>query len=115
MEVWKVAMELVVDTYQETKQLPKTELYGLTSQIRRSAISIPSNIAEGSSRKGTKEFIQFLWIANGSLSEYETQIEAAYRIGYLNSFEKLLEKVKHVRKMLLGLIRSLETKNNIDL
>jgi len=73
-------MNFVVEVYTVTNKFPKTELYGLTSQIRRSVVSIPSNIAEGSSRKGTKEFMQFLWIANGSLSEFETQIEIAFRL-----------------------------------
>lgn len=103
-------MELVVDVYKITKQFPKSELYGLTSQIRRCIISIPSNIAEGSSRKRTKEFIQFLWIANGSLSEFETQIEIAFRLGYLENIVGIIDKVKHIRKMLLGLIHSLEAK-----
>jgi len=77
LELWQVSMNFVSEVYTLTKSFPKEELYGLTSQIRRCAISIPSNIAEGSSRKGTKEFIQFLWIANGSLSDFETQIEIA--------------------------------------
>ncbi|MBN1213881.1 MAG: four helix bundle protein [Candidatus Lokiarchaeota archaeon] len=110
LEVWKVSMDLVVDVYKFTKEFPKEELYNLTSQIRRAVISIPSNIAEGSSRKGTKEFIQFLWIANASLSEFETQIEIAMRLGYLADIKNNIEKVKHIRKMLHGLINSLEVK-----
>lgn len=110
LELWQVSMGLVTEVYRITSKFPKSELYGLTSQIRRSIVSIPSNIAEGSSRKGTKEFIHFLWIANGSLSEFETQIEIAFRLKYLESFEDLIEKVKHIRKMLLGLIKSLEIK-----
>jgi len=103
-------MNLVIHSYKLTKNYPKEELYGLTSQIRRSVISIPSNIAEGASRKGTKEYIQFLWIANGSLSEFETQIEIAFRLGYSDSINEIIESVKHIRKMLLGLINSLEKK-----
>lgn len=103
-------MNLVVDVYSITKSFPKDELYGLTSQIRRCIVSIPSNIAEGAGRKGTKEFIQFLWVANGSLSEFETQIEIAFKLGYIENIELLIEKVKHVRKMLHGLINSLEKK-----
>ena len=83
LELWQVSMNFVTEVYKLTKDFPKEELYGLTSQIRRCVISIPSNIAEGASRKGTKEFIQFLWIANGSLSEFETQIEIAQKLGYL--------------------------------
>jgi len=110
LELWQVSMNFVSEVYTLTKSFPKEELYGLTSQIRRCAISIPSNIAEGSSRKGTKEFIQFLWIANGSLSEFETQIEIAQKLGYIASIDIILEKVKHIRKMLHGLIHSLENK-----
>ena len=110
LELWQVSMNFVSEVYTLTKSFPKEELYGLTSQIRRCVISIPSNIAEGSSRKGTKEFIQFLWIANGSLSEFETQIEIAQKLGYIASIDVILEKVKHIRKMLHGLIHSLENK-----
>ena len=110
LELWQVSMNFVSEVYTLTKSFPKEELYGLTSQIRRCIISIPSNIAEGSSRKGTKEFIQFLWIANGSLSEFETQIEIAQKLGYIASIDIMLEKVKHIRKMLHGLIHSLENK-----
>jgi four helix bundle protein len=110
LELWQVSMNFVSEVYSITKYFPKEELYGLTSQIRRCAISIPSNIAEGSGRKGTKEFIQFLWIANGSLSEFETQIEIAQKLGYLDSIDMVIEKVKHIRKMMHGLIHSLEDK-----
>jgi len=110
LEVWKVSMDLVVDVYKTNGQFPKSELYGLMSQIRRAIVSIPSNIAEGSSRKGTKEFIQFLWIANGSLSEFETQIEISKRLGYVSEIDETIEKVKLLRKMLHGLINSLEAK-----
>lgn len=110
LELWQVSMALVVEVYKVTNEFPKEELYSLTSQIRRSVISIPSNIAEGSSRKGTKEFIQYLWISNGSLSDFETQIEIAFRLDYINSIDDMIEKVKYIRKMLLGLIKSLESK-----
>ena len=110
LELWQVSMNFVTEVYKLTKGFPKEELYALTSQIRRCVISVPSNIAEGASRKGTKEFIQFLWIANGSLSEFETQIEIAQKLGYLDSIEMVIEKVKHIRKMLHGLIHSLENK-----
>jgi four helix bundle protein len=72
LDVWKRSMDLVVKVYQITKLFPDTEKYGLTSQMRRAAVSIPSNIAEGAARKGDKEFIQFLYISIGSLSELET-------------------------------------------
>ena len=110
LELWKVSMDLVVDVYELTTRFPKEEIYGLTSQIRRSCSSIPSNIAEGASRKGTKEFIHFLWVANGSLSELETQIELAKRLGYINQITEIFEKIKYIRKMLHGLISSLHKK-----
>lgn len=110
LELWQVSMNFVTEVYKLTKGFPKEELYALTSQIRRCVISVPSNIAEGASRKGTKEFIRFLWIANGSLSEFETQIEIAQKLGYLDSVEIVIEKVKHIRKMMHGLIHSLENK-----
>jgi four helix bundle protein len=72
LDVWKRSMDLVVKVYQITKLFPDTEKYGLSSQMRRAAVSIPSNIAEGAARKGDKEFIQFLYISIGSLSELET-------------------------------------------
>jgi four helix bundle protein len=75
LDVWKLSMDLVVDIYQITDSLPKSELFGLTSQIRRAAVSVPSNIAEGSARKNTTEYIQFLYIALGSITEVDTQLE----------------------------------------
>ncbi|MFV8360212.1 four helix bundle protein [Flavobacterium sp. LS1P3] len=72
LDVWKRSMDLVVKVYQITKLFPDTEKYGLSSQMRRAAVSIPSNITEGAARKGDKEFIQFLYISIGSLSELET-------------------------------------------
>ncbi|MFA5010608.1 MAG: four helix bundle protein [Ignavibacteria bacterium] len=74
LEVWKKSIDLVSEIYEITKSFPKEEIYGLTNQIRRSAVSIPSNIAEGAGRNHDKEFIQFLYIAMGSSSELETQI-----------------------------------------
>lgn len=79
LEVWKQSMVLVTEVYQATGDFPKEELFGLVSQMRRAAVSIPSNIAEGCGRKNTKEYIQFLYISKGSLFELETQIEIAYR------------------------------------
>lgn len=79
LEVWKQSMVLVTEVHQATGDFPKEELFGLVSQMRRAAVSIPSNIAEGCGRKNTKEYIQFLYISKGSLFELETQIEIAYR------------------------------------
>jgi four helix bundle protein len=108
LELWKVSMDLSVDIHQKTMEFPKYELYGLTSQLRRAAVSLPSNIAEGASRNSTKEFIQFLFFSNGSLSEVETQLEIAYRLKYLSSLEELTNKIKLIRKMLINLIHALK-------
>jgi four helix bundle protein len=103
-------MELVTDIYRLTKPFPKEELYGLTSQIRRSAVSVPSNIAEGSARKNKTEFIQFLYIALGSLSELETQLIISKNLNYSETISSLLSKVTDIRKMIFGLIKSIKSK-----
>ena len=110
LDVWNSAMELVTDIYRLTKPFPKEELYGLTSQIRRSAVSVPSNIAEGSARKNKTEFIQFLYIALGSLSELETQLIISKNLNYSDTISSLLSKVTDIRKMTFGLIKSLKNK-----
>ena len=96
LEVWKKSMDLVSNIYKITESFPNKELYGLTNQIRRAAVSIPSNIAEGAARNSKKEFIQFLYIALGSLSELETQIIIANRLEYLKNLDTLLEDLKFV-------------------
>ncbi len=93
--------------YELTKVFPKEERYALTDQIKRAAVSIPSNIAEGASRNTTKEFIQFLYIARGSASELETQIIIAKKLGYMNDEESLISDITIIRKMLNALITSL--------
>jgi four helix bundle protein len=110
LEVWKKSIEYVKNIYEVTKSFPKDEIYGLTNQIRRAAVSIPSNIAEGAARKGETEFKQFLYIALGSLSEVETQLIISLEIGYFDKaqFEKLNSELISIRKMLIGLIRSLK-------
>jgi four helix bundle protein len=112
LEVWKKSIELVASIYEATKQFPKEELYGLTNQIRRSAVSIPSNTAEGFSRASTKEYIQFLYIALGSSAEVETQLIIAKNIGYLpeHDFDKINNELKSIRKMLNALITILKGK-----
>jgi four helix bundle protein len=102
LEVWKKSMDLVVNVYQMTQLFPDTEKFGLTSQMRRAAVSIPSNIAEGAARKGDKELLQFLYISIGSLSELETQYLIALRLGFVtkeNTFELQMTEVK---KLLIG-------------
>jgi four helix bundle protein len=83
--VWQKAMELVEAAYRLTSCFPKEELYGLTNQIRRAAVSVPSNIAEGQGRRSTRDFLNFLSIATGSLKELETQIMIAERLNYISS------------------------------
>ena len=112
LEVWKRSVALVKTIYELTKQFPKEELYGITNQIRRSAVSIPSNIAEGAARNHNKEFIQFLYIALGSISELETQIIISEKLIYLNnaSSENIQKELIELKNMTLGLIKYLKNK-----
>ena len=107
LEAWKSAMALVSSIYQITRSFPKEELYGLTSQMRRAAVSIPSNLAEGAARTGQKEFAQFLSIAKGSLSELETQLLISADLGYLDQKHEIFKKAERVSTLLSGLHRSL--------
>ena len=109
---WQKAMELVKQIYHLTNKFPKEELYGLTGQLRRAAVSVPSNIAEGQGRDSTKEFLHHLSIAYGSLMETETQILIAETLFYLTAEEtKLtLEKTAETGRLINGLSRSLKTK-----
>jgi four helix bundle protein len=112
LEVWKASMDFVVEIYKITEAFPGTERYGLISQIRRSSVSIPSNIAEGAGRKNTGEFIQFLYVSNGSLSEVETQLEIAKRLNYIENNDDCTNRIKHIRTMLINLIKALNQKLN---
>ena len=105
---WQKAMDLVVDVYRASSAFPKEEMFVLTSQIRRAAISIPSNIAEGQGRGGDREFVRFLRIGHGSLREMETQMMIAERLGYLKAPQvcTLLDRASEVGRILNGLIRS---------
>ena len=111
--VWQKSMDLAVEVYRLTNLFPKHELYGITSQMRRAAISIPSNIAEGYGRKYTKEFNQFLSVAYGSCLELETQLILAERLSLalLSEFDKAQSLLIEVSKMLLSLIGKLNAKN----
>ena len=112
LEVWQKAMDLAERIYRLTQSLPKEEIYGLTSQMRRSAASVPANIAEGWARRGTKEFLQFLNIAAGSLRELETYLTLAQRIHLVSAQEgqPVLESIQVLSRQLLSLQRSLNTK-----
>ena len=109
LDVWKKSMSLVVECYQITKVFPKTEIYGLSNQLQRAAVSIPANIAEGRERQHKKEFIQHVSIAYASLAELETHIQIAERLNYLdqNTVKKISEKTSEVGRMLNGLRNSL--------
>ena len=102
LDVWKKSMDLVVKVYQITQLFPDTEKYGLRSQMRRAAISIPSNIAEGAARKGDKELMQFLYISIGSLSELETQYLIAIRLEFVIKEETFESQMIEVKKLLIG-------------
>jgi four helix bundle protein len=108
--VWQKAMDLVTAIYRITAQFPREEVYGLTSQLRRAAVSIPSNIAEGQGRHGALEFRHFLRQSCGSLMELETQVLIAERLGYISPSETraILRAAAEVGKVLNGLIASLE-------
>ena len=110
--VWQKAIVLVEEVYRSTNSFPKTEIYALTNQIRRAAISIPSNIAEGQGRNSTREFLHFLSVAQGSLMELETQVTIAERLGYFNQTQEkhLLDSTAEVSRMLSGLRNSLNKK-----
>ncbi len=112
LEVWKKAMDLVEISYKITKKFPKNEIYGLTSQLQRSSVSIPANIAEGRQRQHSKKFLQHLSIACGSLAEMETHIQISARLKYIDKqcLGMVLEKTSEVGRMLNGLRRSIEKK-----
>jgi four helix bundle protein len=109
LKLWKEAMALAKGIYELTRDFPKEETYGLVSQIRRAAVSIPSNLAEGAARNSNKEFIQYLYVSLGSLAELETQLLLSRDLGYAQS-EEINGRVERVRRLLLGLIRHLKSK-----
>jgi four helix bundle protein len=110
--VWQKAVVLVTEVYRATSSFPKTEIYALTSQIHRAAVSIPSNIAEGQGRNSTRDFLNFLSVAKGSLMELETQLTIARQLGYLEEPHEnhLLGFTAEVSRMLSGLRSSLKKK-----
>ncbi len=110
---WQKSMSVVLEVYRNTKVFPKDEIYGLASQMRRSAVSVPSNIAEGYGRNSTSDYVRFLRVAIGSLYELQTQIEISYNLKYLHEkeFNKLFELSREIERMLSSLIRKLNNKN----
>jgi four helix bundle protein len=106
LDVWKYSRKLVKEVYLLTKNFPKEELYALTNQIRRSSISVPSNIAEGIGRQSNKETIHFLYIAKGSLQEVETQLYLSFDLDYISEeqLKSILEKIISNKKLLNGFI-----------
>jgi four helix bundle protein len=111
LKIWNISIELVEEIYKLTEDFPKTEIYGITSQIKRAAVSVASNIAEGASRQTTKEFIQFLYISLGSLSEVETQLIIAERLNFIKkSVDNILKKIRGLKKMILNMVKSLKNK-----
>lgn len=110
LTVWQKAMELVKKIYIFTKKFPKEEQFGLTNQMRRSAVSIPSNISEGWMRQHTKEYIQFIYHALGSSGELDTQVIISKELGYLKPAEQteISENVDHIIRMLRNLVKSLQ-------
>jgi len=114
LKVWKDAMAHVTSIYNNTKYFPEDEKFGLTSQIRRCAVSIPSNIAEGSARNTDKDFMRFLYISLGSAAELHTQLIIANNLKFLKDeeFKVLLKDTDAISKMLSGLIKSIKRKNS---
>ena len=110
LTVWRASIALAKSVYEIARSFPKDELYGLTSQIRRASVSIASNIAEGSARQGTKELVQFLYIAAGSANELDTHFEICREVGFIseNNTKAIQKDVSEVLRMLRGLIRSLK-------
>ena len=114
LKVWQKSYQLCLEIYRITKDFPKVEQYGLSSQIRRAVISVPSNIAEGYGRKTTPDYLRSLYIAYGSCCELETQILLSGDLDYINDddLKEILEKIGEVERMLKALIRSLENKHS---
>ena len=107
LQVWQRSIKFVTEIYQLTETFPQSELYGLINQMRRAAVSIASNIAEGAGRSGKKEFKRFLSMAQGSIAELETQLIIAENLGYCSDIKSLLNELDEISKMIIGLMKSL--------
>lgn len=110
LDAWKSSMDLTLDIYGVTKEFPKEEIYGITNQMRRCAISIPSNIAEGCARQSAKETIKFLYVSLGSAAELETQLIISESLNYIKNGEEILVKIKTVKGLIQGLIKFFKVK-----
>jgi four helix bundle protein len=110
LRAWQSAMLLVEDIYRLTSTFPKEELFGLSSQMRRAAVSVPSNIAEGSARSGTKELLYFLGVATGSLAELDTQLDLVHRLKYGTEITSTQSRLDEVSALTLALMKSLKDK-----
>ena len=108
---WQEAIRLVKLVYRETAGFPRDEIFGLTSQLRRSAVSIPANIAEGAGRNSSRELAQFLGIASGSRAELDTHLEVALQLGFLRADSELFNQSVRVGKLLVGLRKSIVQRN----
>lgn len=113
LEIWKKSINLVEDVYVATRSFPKEETYGLTSQIRRSVVSIPSNVSEGFARLHNKEYRKFLYVSLGSCAELTTQVIIASRLKYIGNVkaDTLLHNIEEISKMTMGLIKKLNANN----
>jgi four helix bundle protein len=111
LQTWQEAMGLVKDVYRITASFPREEVYALTSQVRRAAVSVPSNIAEGAARTSDKEFLQFLSISRGSLSELETQLIIAAELGYMQPSDDITHKIDSIFGLLGGLMKSIRARS----
>lgn len=107
LEVWQKAIAVVAEIYQLSSSFPESEKFGITNQMRRAAVSIPSNIAEGSARHHSKDFIHFLRIADGSAAELETQLIISEKLNFSSENQQLQNKIIIIRRMLAALIKSL--------
>jgi len=111
LEAWKLSFEFVKEVYKVTALFPSEEKFGLVSQLRRAAVSVPTNVAEGAARKSKKEFIQFLYVAEGSISELDTLIELSVELNFLSKEASaiLFISLENISKRIIGLIKSLES------
>lgn len=114
IEAWKRADDLTVAIYEQTQAFPKEELYGLTAQLRRAAYSVPANIAEGSARESKRDYLHFLYIARGSLTEVQYFVHLSHRLGYLSDtdYQTLSEQIKGTFACLHGLIQAVKRESS---